>query len=89
LELFRICREELFTAVVGDVMDLMGHQHQFLPPQIQPLRDDMIVVGRAMPVLSGGAWLQKPESDRTRFPAVFSGISDGEDEVCRPPSRVW
>jgi len=32
-------------------MDLMGHQHQFLPPQIQPLRDDMIVVGRAMPVL--------------------------------------
>ena len=51
LELFRLCREELFTAVVGDVMDLMGHQHQFLPPQIQPLRDDMMVVGRAMPVL--------------------------------------
>jgi regulator of RNase E activity RraA len=41
----------LFTAVVGDVMDLLGHQHQFLPPQIQPLRDDMMVVGRAMPAL--------------------------------------
>jgi regulator of RNase E activity RraA len=50
-ELFARCRTELFTAVVGDVMDLMGYRHQFLPPQIQPLRDDMIVVGRAMPVL--------------------------------------
>lgn len=50
-ELFARCREELFTAVVGDVMDVMGYQHQFLPPQIQPLRDDMIVLGRAMPVL--------------------------------------
>lgn len=44
-------REELFTAVVGDIMDLMGHPHCFLPPQIQPLREDMIVLGRAMPAL--------------------------------------
>lgn len=50
-ELFKRCREELFTAVVGDVMDVLGYQHQFLPPQIQPLREDMIVLGRAMPVL--------------------------------------
>ena len=50
-ELFRLMREGLFSAVVGDVMDLMGHTHQFLPPKIQPLRDDMMVVGRAMPVL--------------------------------------
>lgn len=33
-------------------MDKMGLQHQFLPPQIQPLRQDMVAVGRAMPVLS-------------------------------------
>jgi regulator of RNase E activity RraA len=50
-ELFELCRTELFSAVIGDVMDLMGHTHQFLPPQIQPLHDDMVVVGRAMPVL--------------------------------------
>ena len=50
-DLFARCRSELFTAVVGDVMDLMGYQNQFLPPEIQPLRDNMIVVGRAMPVL--------------------------------------
>ncbi len=48
---FALCREKLFTAVVGDIMDLLGHTHQFLPPAIQPLREDMVVVGRAMPVL--------------------------------------
>jgi regulator of RNase E activity RraA len=50
-ELFALIRRELFTAVVGDVMDKVGLRRQFLPPQIQPLRDDMVVLGRAMPVL--------------------------------------
>lgn len=50
-ERFALCRKELFTAVVGDIMDTLGYTHQFLPPQIQPLREDMVVVGRAMPVL--------------------------------------
>jgi regulator of RNase E activity RraA len=50
-ELFRLTGEELYTAVVGDIMDQMGLFHQFLPPNIQPLRPDMTVVGRAMTVL--------------------------------------
>ena len=50
-ELFMLCREGLFSAVIGDVMDIMGRTHQFLPPRIQPLRDDMVLVGRAMRVL--------------------------------------
>jgi len=50
-ELFASMRQKLFTAVIGDVMDKLGLLHQFLPPAIRPLRDDMVVVGRAMPVL--------------------------------------
>ncbi len=50
-QLFAAASEELFTAVVGDAMDKMGLLHQFLPPQIQPLRDDMFLIGRAMTVL--------------------------------------
>ena len=50
-ELFTIVRNELYTAVVGDIMDKLGLLHQFLSPKIQPLRDDMFVVGRAMTVL--------------------------------------
>lgn len=50
-ELFALMREQLYTAVVGDIMDEMELYHQFLPPQIRPLRDDMVVAGRAMTVL--------------------------------------
>lgn len=50
-ELFDLARRELFTAVVGDVMDVMGLRRQFLPPVIQPLRPEMVVLGRAMTVL--------------------------------------
>lgn len=49
--LFELIKQELYTAVIGDIMDKMGHTHQFLPPRIRPLRDDMFVVGRAMTVL--------------------------------------
>jgi regulator of RNase E activity RraA len=50
-ELFSLSRRELYTAVVGDIMDQLGLLHQFLPPRIQPLHENMIVIGRAMPVL--------------------------------------
>ncbi len=58
-ELYAIARRELFTAVVGDAMDKLGLQHQFLPPEIQPLREDMVVIGRAMPVLSVDVFAEK------------------------------
>ena len=50
-ELFAMMREKLFPAVVGDILDTMGLLHQFLPPNIRAMRDDMVVIGRAMPVL--------------------------------------
>ena len=58
-ELFGIAKKELFTCVVGDVMDKMGLQHQFLPPQVRPLREDMVAIGRAMPVLSVDVFQEK------------------------------
>jgi 4-hydroxy-4-methyl-2-oxoglutarate aldolase len=50
-ELFQLVRSTLYTPVVGDILDGLGYYHQFLPPEVQPMRDDMVVVGRAMPVL--------------------------------------
>jgi len=37
-ELFAMAQQELFTCVVGDVMDKMQLTHQYLPPAIRPLR---------------------------------------------------
>ena len=55
--LFALIKEELYTAVVGDIMDKMGYTRQFLPPRIRPLRDDMLVAGRAMTVLEADVLL--------------------------------
>jgi regulator of RNase E activity RraA len=50
-ELFALLTSRLFTAVVGDVLDRMGHRRQFLPAPIRPLTPAMKLAGRAMPVL--------------------------------------
>jgi hypothetical protein len=50
-ELFELIKLRLFTAVVGDILDTLGHTHQFLPQSIKPLNPSWILVGRAMPVL--------------------------------------
>ncbi len=50
-QLFASMKQILFSAVVGDIMDKLGLLNQFLSPKIHPLREDMVVIGRAMPVL--------------------------------------
>ncbi len=50
-ELFSLMKKELFSAVIGDVLDAMERYHQFLPPYLKPLEDSMVAAGRAMTVL--------------------------------------
>lgn len=50
-ELFALMKRELYTPVVGDILDGMGLYHQFLPQSIQPAREEMKLAGYAMPVL--------------------------------------
>ncbi|GAB6167455.1 RraA family protein [Thermostilla marina] len=49
--LFSIIRQELTTAVVGEVLDELGMRNQFLPPGMTPLDAKVSLVGRAMPVM--------------------------------------
>jgi regulator of RNase E activity RraA len=49
--LFDKIKTSLFTAIVGDVLDVMGHRNQFLPQSIKPLVTGTKLVGRAMPAL--------------------------------------
>jgi len=66
-ELITLARRELFTCVVGDVMDKLQLLHQFLPPQIQPLRPDMVVIGRAMPVLSADVFGERVVGSKNKL----------------------
>lgn len=73
-ELFALAKRELFTAVVGDVMDKIGLLHQFLPPRLQPLRDDMVAIGRAMPVLEADVFAEAETSSNNPAMAKPFGL---------------
>ena len=96
-ELFRLVREELFSAVVGDVMDRSGLTHQFLPPEIRPLRSDMVLVGRAMPVLVEDCTEQTmaDQAAEAPFGAMMDALDDlkrGEVYICTgssPHYALW
>lgn len=49
-DLFEACRKNLFSAVIGDILDTMGYVNQFLPQRIKPLDDSYVCIGRAMTV---------------------------------------
>lgn len=73
-ELFALMCRELFTCVVGDIMDSLGLVHQFLPPQIRPLRRDVVVAGRAMPVLAMDVYADRVEGSSNRLMAEPFGL---------------
>ena len=77
-EFFDNIRTRLFTAVIGDVLDTMGHRNQFLPAGILPLQAGTRIVGRAMTVLEAdypeGAG-HGPLSDKP-FGVMFEALDD-------------
>lgn len=80
-ELFALARRELFTAVVGDVLDKMGLLRQFLPPTIRALRPEMVAIGRAMTVLEADVYSEAGEAARNPvmdqpFGLLFQALDD-------------
>lgn len=55
-DLFSLAARELFTCVVGGILDQQDLLHQYLPPEIQPLSSAMTPIGCATPVLAGEAF---------------------------------
>ena len=69
-ELFAMMRTELYSAVIGDILDKMGRLHQFLPWRVQPIDTEMVVAGRAMTVLEADA---------------FEELSNGRNPIMKKP----
>lgn len=99
-ELFALMRQQLFPAVVGDILDTMGFLHQFLSPQIRPLKPDMVMIGRAMPVLESTCFASTEpqghsELARKPFGLLFEALDDLQrHEVylatgCAPQFALW
>ncbi len=85
-QLFVLMRAHLYSAVIGDVLDRMGLLHQFLPPHVRPLREDMVLAGRAMTVLEadtlGGPSAGQSPVLQKPFGLMLEALDDlKEDEV--------
>lgn len=86
--------DELFTCVVGDVMDSMGRFHQYLPPQIRPVKEGMRVIGRAKTVLEAdchGRNLAHEDRDHA-FGLMFDALDSmqaGEVYICTGASANY
>lgn len=94
LELMPMLRQRVFSALLGDVLDKMGLLHQFLPPSVRPLQEDMVIAGRAMPVLE----ITLPEDvppGRKPFGLMLEALDDLKPlEVYvaaagQPPYALW
>lgn len=99
-QLFALMRQHLFPAVVGDILDTMGLLKQFLSPQIRALRPDMVVLGRAMPVLEANCFAAREPAgqlplSREPFGLLFQALDDLKPhEVyvatgCAPQFALW
>ncbi len=91
-ELFSLIRRELFTAVVGDAMDKCKLRRQFLPPQIQPLVREMVVVGRAMTVLAADVFEESSDQPFGLMMEALDDLKPGEVYVCAgcsPSYALW
>lgn len=99
-ELFEIAKKELFVALVGDVLDKLGYQHQFLSPNLKPLNNDFVVIGRAMPVLEADVFSEVVEDTnnpimKKPFGIMFEALDslqENEVYVCSgasPRYALW
>jgi regulator of RNase E activity RraA len=87
-EFFNIVRKELFTAVVGDVMDKMGLFHQFLSPAIKPIREEMVVIGRTMTVLQMDCFEEtRPDNPNIALQQPFGLMFQALDDL--KPNEVY
>ncbi len=98
-EIFHLVKKELYTAVIGDIMDKMGYTHQFLPPHIQPLKENMFLIGRAMPVLEADCYEEISHGKNQYLTKPFGlmlealdDLKDNEVYVCAgasPSYALW
>lgn len=80
-ELFALMRAELATCPVSDVMEQLGFLHPMLPPGIRPLRRDLVMIGRAMPVQDEPP---VPHGTPARFDSKPFGLMFESVESLRP-----
>lgn len=84
-------RAQLFTSVLSDCLDSVGHRHQALPSRIRPLDDELVMVGRARTAAFMEVYHHEPGTNPYELEiALIDSLQPGEIPVfaCSNPVRV-
>lgn len=84
-------RERLFTAVLSDTLDGMGHRGQAFRPGIRPLDEDLVLFGRARTGLYAEVYSVEPgENPYALEIALIDDLEPGEVPVlaCQGSPRI-
>lgn len=91
--LFERIRTELYSAVLGDVMDAIGLTRQFLPPEIRALVPGTMIAGRAMTVQEADCAVDAAANGGAKpFGLMFEaldGLKPGEIYICTGSSPTY
>lgn len=77
-EMFSIMKELLYTPVVGDILDQMGYNHQFLPSYIKPLES----------MVPADAYIDRSEPDN-RLKLAGYACTVLENDVFEAPKKPF
>ena len=80
-ELFALMRVELYSAVIGDILDKLHYYLQFLPYRIQPVKEHMVVAGRAMTVLEADAFEELSAGQNAVMQKPFGLMLEALDDI--------
>lgn len=86
-----VVRENLYTAVLGDILDKMGYVNQFLPADVHSIATGMKLVGRAMPVQLAASTRVR-EQGFASLTAALDQLEEGEVYLAsggNPQCAVW
>jgi regulator of RNase E activity RraA len=84
-------RERLYTAVLSDVLDELGHRDQALPPHVRPLDDALVLAGYARTGLYREVYSVAPgENPYALEIALIDALAAGEVAVlaCGGSTRI-
>lgn len=70
--------KELYSAVISDILDEMGIRNHTLNRHIRPIRDDMVLAGRAMPIVASEVF-EIPDEPYAMTIEVLDGLK--QDQV--------
>lgn len=96
-DLLETLGSRLHTAVVGDVMDTIGLNRQFLPPAVRTLATGTVIAGRAMPVIAADSSEMAAEKHTAADPfglmlRALDDLKHGEVYLCSgasPNYALW